>query len=196
MLYKTFILSLFISVSFATAQNVVKEPVVVRNEDFKKGLTFEAALAQVYKKIVPKKSTKKLTPCFWMLGDKKYLMVDTPLKYEQGHDKLEIEPMIISKLEKLQKDGAVFLVNKTERVNLVELNQCILAYTNLAKANDSEPIFQVSSSNVDVNEGITMLKKIHEFGIKRIYLVAPVKRKEAPPAVPLPKKRPASPHKK
>ena len=60
MLYKTFILSLFISVSFATAQNVVKEPVVVRNEDFKKGLTFEAALAQVYKKIVPKKSTKKL----------------------------------------------------------------------------------------------------------------------------------------
>ncbi len=73
MAIKLLILTLIVSV--ASAQKVVKGPIIIRNEDFKKGTTFDVALDQIYKRIIPKKSTKDPAKCFWMLGDKKYLNI-------------------------------------------------------------------------------------------------------------------------
>jgi hypothetical protein len=182
--------------TLVNGQEAVKNAVIIRNDDFKKGMTFDQAMAQVYKRIVPKKSTKKATPCFWMLGDGKYLIVHTPLKYWPGEKPLEIEPMLIKKMAKVGKKGEKYLVNKSEQLTLEGFKQSIITYRSLAKANDSEPIFLICRSAVDAKDGISMLRLIREMGITQICLAVPEKIFVAPPVVPLPKRRPVSPHRK
>jgi hypothetical protein len=194
MIIKLFIFSLFASV--ASAQEVIKDPIIIRDEDFQKGTTFDVALDQIYKRIIPKKSTKDHAKCFWMLGDGKYLIVRV-----EGSDSdkpSEIEPMMIQKLEKLGKDGVEYLVNKTEEVSTEGLIESITAYNNLAKANDAKPIVMISRSKNKLSGQLVLLQKIRKLGVKHIYIPAPVKHRVAEPLIPLPKNKPlpASPHRK
>ena len=179
-----------------SAQNAVKNPVVIRSEDFKGAVTFDKALAQVYKKIVPAKSAKTVPPSYWMLGDKKLLKVLTDRYCEQEEKKVEIEPLMICRLVSAGKKSELYLVNKDEEMTLQQLKNIISNYSRLAEANDCQPIVHVDPSAVPIADGVTMLKLIRELGIKQIYLAEPPKPFVAPPVIPLPKKRPVSPHKK
>lgn len=190
MILRLLIVSFFITA--ANAQREVKDPIIIRNDGFKEGVTMSDALDEVYKRIIPKKSTKDPATCFWMLGDKKYLIVRAGFSTEE----LEIEPILITKLVEAEKGGAEYLINRADRVSENDLISTINVYSRLARANDVDPVVMVVRSESLLLENLKMLRLFRELGMKHIYISPPAKVVVAPPVVPLPKKRPASPHKK
>ncbi len=196
MIKSCIIFLLTVSSVLVSAQNVVKNPVVIRSEDFKEAVTFDKALAQVYKKIVPAKSAKTVPPCFWILGDKKSLKVSINLMQEIKNAKFDIEPMFLSRMMEAGQKGELFLVNGDEKVTPRELKEIIMTFVELCRSVDSKPVIQVDPSAASVDDGIALLKQIREAGVKHVYITEPSKPNVVAPAVPLPKKRPSSPHRK
>lgn len=175
----------------ANAQEVVKDPIIIRNEEFKEVATIGDALDHIYKRIIPKKSTRDPATCFWMLGDKKYLIV---LAGYPNSKQLGIEPMLIKRVVDVENDGMEYVINKNDRASLADLKSSIGMYCRLAQANDVDPIIMVARSESLLAENLVMLRMFRELGVKQIYISAPVKVEVASPVIPLPKKRPASPH--
>jgi hypothetical protein len=189
MLIKILLLSLLTTSVYA--QERVKNPVVIRNEDFKEGTTWNEALDYVYKKIVPKKSSKKSLKCFWMLGDKQYTIATAMLP----DDGLQIEPMLIEILVKPEKNGAQYLVNKTEMLSLEELKESLAVYKDLANANSTYPIIMIKRGEIQLSKGLDLMKFICDLEMKHIYIPEPIPVKKTEPLIPLPKKPlPISPH--
>jgi len=191
MVFKVFIFSLLIGL--ACAQEGVKNPVVIRAGDFKEGITMNLVLDQIHKKIIPKKSTKEPLKCFWMLGDKKYLIVHV-LGRGEG---MEIEPMMVKKLDKPDKDGGDYLINTHERVSFEMLKEALENYNELARANNTEPLVMIRSGKSKLKENLAMLNLLSESGIK--YVCIPDKKAEPAKTelrLPVPKPLPASPHKR
>jgi hypothetical protein len=188
MLTKILLFSLLFTL--AHAQEGSKKTVTISRADFKKDATFNDALDQVYKKIIPKKSTVTPNTCFWMLGDKGYIIATANLP---GNE-IEIEPMLIKVISKPETNSLEYIVNKNEELTLKGLKESIEIYLGLAQANDAEPLIMIERSDLKLSEGLDALKLIREFGIKRIFIPAPIAVKQREPEIPLPIKRPVSPH--